>query len=362
MSYEFDVDTAALFGERCPQWVSLGLPAADLDRVRTAITTMWTDGPGGWTYELSALARGYAGRGDNYLASLAYGAAKFPVLASEAKREAHRRQAAEYAKAAPGFGMAFERRIVHLPYRGATMAVPVHLLSAAGDYSQEPVLLFSGGLDTWKMDLHLLAAAFARGARVTVMAFDQPGTGETQAPLDAYADEVIQGLIAEARRLGNGTAAHFGLSFGGNFAAMSGLSAAVDAAIDLGGPVQASFEAGNIQHLMFGMADIAGNAYGFTVPPTLAQQAAACRPFNRGALLRQHRNAPMLVINGADDVHVVQADTLAFRGRPGTEIILVPGTGHCAASKLPQIIPVMIGWLRARLAASQPATRFSESR
>jgi esterase FrsA len=117
---------------------------------------------------------------------------------------------------------------------------------------------------------------------------------------------------------------------GGNFAAASGLSGAVDAAIVLGGPVQASFETGNIQHLMFGMAGIAGNAFGFTAPPSPAQQAAACRPFHRGALLGQHANAPMLVLNGTDDVHVVQADTLVFSSPPGTEVILVrdPGTAR----------------------------------
>jgi hypothetical protein len=41
----------------------------------------------------------------------------------------------------------------------------------------------------------------------------------------------------------------------------------------------------------------------------------------------------MLVINGADDVHVVQADTLVFQGRPDTDVILVPGTGHGPAGR-----------------------------
>jgi esterase FrsA len=64
------------------------------------------------------------------------------VLADEAKREAQRRQVEEYLKAAPG--LRFERQILPLPYRGATTQVPVHLLSAARDYAQAPVLLFSG--------------------------------------------------------------------------------------------------------------------------------------------------------------------------------------------------------------------------
>jgi esterase FrsA len=352
MSYEFPVDTAALLGERHPQWVNLGLPAADLDRARASTTTMWADRPGGWTYELSALARGYAGRGEHYLASLAYGIAKVPALASKAKREAQRRQLEEYLKAAPAFGVRFERRVLHLPYRGGTTAVPVHLLSRAGNYGQDPVLLFSGGIDTWKMDLHPLAAGLAAGAGVTVQAFDIPGTGEAEVPLDRWADGVVHGLIGEARRLGNGMAGYFGLSFGGNFAAMAGLSGAVDAAVDLGGPVDSAFAPENFRSLMFGMAGIAGNAYGFTVPPTEAQIIEASAPFLRRALLSRPATAPMLVINGADDVHVPQADTLVFRGRPDTEVHLIPGTGHCAASKLPQVMPIVTGWLAARLAGS----------
>jgi esterase FrsA len=52
----------------------------------------------------------------------------------------------------------------------------------------------------------------------------------------------VLGLVAEARRLGNGKVAHFGLSFGRSFSVMSGLTGAVDAAIYLGGPIDKSFE------------------------------------------------------------------------------------------------------------------------
>jgi len=130
---------------------------------------------------------------------------------------------------------------------------------------------------------------------------------------------------------------------------MSGLTALVDVAIDLGGPVEASFEPETLQRLMVGMADIGGNAYGFTAPPTDAQIIQAGAVLSRRKLLEQDRNAPMLVINGADDVHVIQADTLVFEGRPNTEVHLVPGTGHVAASKLPEIVPLMIDWVRVQL-------------
>jgi hypothetical protein len=43
----------------------------------------------------------------------------------------------------------------------------------------------------------------------------------------------------------------------------------------------------------------------------------------------------MLVINGAEDVHVPEFDSRAFEGRRATQVYLLPGTGHWAASRLP---------------------------
>ena len=47
----------------------------------------------------------------------------------------------------------------------------------------------------------------------------------------------------------------------------------------------------------------------------------------------------MLVINGADDYFVPQSNTLVFEGRPNTEVHLIEGTGHCAMSKAPEVVP-----------------------
>ena len=198
---------------------------------------MWADAPGGWVYEWSKLAEKYADRGDHYLASLVYGCAKFPCLTDPARVRAMQHQLEQFELAAKDFPVAFERRIITVPYRGDTVEVPVHLYSADGNYAGRPVLIASGGVDTWKMDIHPWWVGFTQGAGVTTLAFDHPGTGETAIPLDEHADEVIRGIADYARTLGDGKVAHFGVSFGGNFAAMSGLSGIVDAAVDLGGPV-----------------------------------------------------------------------------------------------------------------------------
>ncbi len=357
MTYEFPVDTADLYGERRPQFVNQGLPAAGLDQAASRITQMWADEPGGWVYEFSALAARYANDGQHYQAALAYGVARFPVLANESKRRALALQVEQYTKAAPDFGVHFERRILDLPYRGTTTQVPVHLLSPTADLTQTPVVIASGGIDSWKMDIHAIVTPFVRGANVTVMAFDHPGTGETAAGLDQYADEVVDGLIDTARHLGDGRVVHFGLSFGGNFAAASGLRGVVDGVIDLGGPVANSFQPDRVEHLIFGMRDILGNALGFTASPSVDEIATTSMPFIRSALLDEDTNCPMLVINGADDVHIVQQDTLAFEGRRDTEVHLIPGTGHCATTKLPEVIPLMTTWLRNLVSAANSPAR-----
>ena len=58
-----------------------------------------------------------------------------------------------------------------------------------------------------------------------------------------------------------------------------------------------------------------------------------------------------LVINGAEDYFIPQSDTLIFRGRPDTEVHLLEGTGHCAMSKAAEVLPMIIGWLRAQFAS-----------
>lgn len=349
--YTYDIDAADMFIDRTDQFAKFGIPLDGIERVRAAVTDMWADAPGGWSYEWSKLATEYADRGDHYLASLVYGCAKFPCLTDPARVRAMQRQLEQFELAAKEFPVAFERRIVTVPYRGGTVDVPVHVYSADDDYAARPVLIATGGVDTWKMDIHPWWVGFTMGAGVTTLAFDHPGTGETAVPLDQHADEVIRGMADYGRTLGNGRVGHFGVSFGGNFSAMSGLAGIVDAAVDLGGPVAESFGADNVTKLPYGMHDILGNAMHWDHSPTLDELSAGLGQLNRSDLLAQQKNSPMLVINGADDYFVPQSDTLVFQGRPNIEVHLIEGTGHVAMSKAPEVVPKIIAWLRAQLSS-----------
>jgi len=59
------------------------------------------------------------------------------------------------------------------------------------------------------------------------------------------------------------------------------------------------------------MPDIGGNGYGFSAPATDVEIIQAGAPLSWRELLEQDGNAPMLVINCADDVHVRVRDPCA---------------------------------------------------
>ena len=275
MPYQWPLDPAELFVERYPQMVNTGLPARDADAMRAAITEMWADAPGGWVFEWSQLGARYAEEGDEALATLAYGWAKFPVLADDAKRKAMQQQVEHYLLAAEAFPVDFDRTFLEVPYDGSSARLPVHILAAPGLPEDAPVLIASGGVDSWKMDLHALFVAFAMNTRARVLAFDIPGTGECPVPLGRRSVGMIDGLVAHARELGDGTVAHLGISMGGYFSAATGLAGTVDAAIVLGGPVESAFAPG--RSFQFGMADIVGNAFGFDRRPSTEETAERAR-------------------------------------------------------------------------------------
>ena len=349
MSYTYPMTPQAMFEDRFEQFVTLGIPRTQVEAVRNSINDMWGAGQGGWTFEWSALARRYADADQPYMASLAYGCAKFPCLANDSRREALANQVTAYLAAAPTFPVRFERRMIDTPYLGGTVATPTHLFSVNGNYSQAPVLLLSAGVDTWKMDIHAMCVAFAKKLGITVLAFDHPGTGESPVALTIEADEIVLGLAKVARAIGNGNVAHMGISFGGNYSAMTGLMGAVDASVVLGGPIDGAFARDILEALPYGMPDIIGNDMGFENKPSVADFVGAAAKFSRRGLLGRIDNAPMLVINGADDYFVPQSDTRVFEGRPKTDVHLIPGTGHCAFTKLPDVLSLIFRWLPTQI-------------
>ncbi|MEU8804613.1 alpha/beta hydrolase [Spirillospora sp. NPDC048819] len=366
--FTFTVDPQAVLDERARQFTALGVPAGAVARARDRIGEMWGDGEDGWGPVWAAEAE-RAGRERGPLAeSLCWGAARFPCLATEARRDAHRRQLERYLDAAPRFRARFRRRILHVPHPGdgtgnATTPVPAHLFRRPFGRPRG-VLILSGGVDTWKMDLHRLAVTTALATGFIVAAIDMPGTGESELVLTPGADRVLAALAGELRREYGLPTGFLGLSFGGHWAAKLALLGEVDAAVDLGGPTGAAATPVDVLNLPYGMTGILGNALGLDAPPGPGRAAELLDAFSlRGQGLldpgRAGRAAPLLAVNGARDQYIPPGDTTGLAGRPGTAVWLVAGATHCAPERFRVLMPAIWGWLAARLSPG-PAARAAE--
>ncbi|WP_051801750.1 alpha/beta hydrolase [Streptomyces sp. NRRL F-525] len=357
--FTFPVEPDDLFDERTRQFVALGIPRPVVDRARARITDMWGTGVGSWVPVWSAEAERAHASGDPLLASLCWGAARFPCLATDERRAAQEHQLAAYLEAAPGFPVRFQRAVLNVPE-----PVPVHFFQRRR-VARPGVIVLCGGVDTWKMDLHRLAVATARATGLLVAAVDMPGTGESTVPLAPDADRVLVGLIAQLRRAYGQPVGFYGVSFGAHWAAKLALAGHVDAAVDLGGPTGLTDEPIDLLNLPHGMPGIVGNALHLDALPDEAGIADLLASFSlreQGLLDKAGAGgSPLLAVNGADDVYVPLGDTVGLAGRPETTVWVIKNASHCAPERSPQVNLALWGWLAARLAPpGRPLPRLAE--
>ncbi|ALU91323.1 hypothetical protein Hrubri_4176 [Herbaspirillum rubrisubalbicans M1] len=352
----FELDPHLLFAERSRQFAGWGIPWPVIRRVRSRITDCWHEGPGGWCREWIQEAEAAERKGRFLLASMLYGAARFPCVATPLRAYALQRQVACFERAAPGFPVHFERRYLTCSDSNALTA-PVHLYTPRRA-EELPLVLLSGGVDTGKMELHRLACLLCRAGRFRVAAMDMPGTAESGVALTADSHQLYQHWLDALAP--SGRKAVLGVSFAGHWAAKLALLEAMDAAVDLGGPTVV-FDSGSafVHTLPNGMPGIIASALGFTRMPDEQSLAALMRPFSlrRQGLLERSGSIPTLVINGERDQYIPQEDSTVLAHRPGHQVWLMRGMSHCAAEGLPRILPAMVAWLRLQLYGSTRTTR-----
>jgi esterase FrsA len=212
------------------------------------------------------------------------------------------------------------------------------------------------------MDLHRLAVATARATGLLVAAVDMPGTGESTVPLAPDADRILVGLVSQLRRAYGQPVGFYGVSFGAHWAAKLALAGHVDAAVDLGGPTGLTDEPIDLLNLPHGMPGIVGNALHLDEMPDQSAIADLLAGFSlrEQGLLEGDGGAPLLAVNGADDVYVPLGDTVGLAGRPETTVWVIKNASHCAPERSPQVNLALWGWLTARLAPGRPLPRLAE--
>jgi esterase FrsA len=351
--FTYPLEPEDLFKERAGQMRGWGVPAATIAAVRAVVKDMWSETPGGWVHEWTLKAREAERAGRWLEAAVIYGAAKFPSTCTPARKAALGDQVRVYLEASKDFPCRFERHEIAVPFNGGTTKVPTHVFSprAAQHDVDLPLVCLSGGVDTCKIELHRLSLALAIHGGFRVLAIDMPGTGESEIPLSADGERIYAGVIQHLN-VANVPKAVLGISFGGYFAAKLGLTGAVDAAVDIGGPVGFHrHDHGSLHSLPNGMLGILANASGFDVFPSQEQSAALVESFSiqKPGLVDSRHRAPMLIINGDADPYIPPDDTTGFRRFPEATVWMVKGGYHCAAEHLPRIVPAMLAWLRCRL-------------
>jgi esterase FrsA len=316
---------------------------------------MWTEGPGGWVYEWSLLAEEAEKKNDYLLASLIYGCAKYPCLFNESKHEAFNKQLQALLKATETFPYKFERKVEMVTYKGITIPFVYHIIYAENP-KRAPVLILSGGIDTYKMDVHMRGVALAKATGANIIMIDMPGTGESQVASAPDNDLLYKDFITKIRPIGNGKVGYIAFSFGAYWAARLAMAHLVDAAVAVGAPMNDAFlnkkiEDGTILQPKLGMRGILPYAFKLdgVVPDAVLLNKLKAFSLEQLGLMKNIQTAPLILINGDNDPYIPKSDVTKFEGIANIETKIIPNSGHCASTKIGEVMPWVIGWLKEKL-------------
>jgi esterase FrsA len=229
------------------------------------------------------------------------------------------------------------------------------------------VVIVTGGVDTWKSDVdYQINALLAQG--LAVFAFDMPGTGESQWPLEPNSDRVYSRVVDYLKTLPAVDGENIGVylqSFAGLFAVKLALvEPNIKAAVNIGGPIHLAFTREHIKKVPDVMIATIAHAMQVDLEGNLERQVQVSAPMSlqrQGLLKKPEWQAALLSINGDQDP-LVPIDDLYLISRSGIEQEewVYEGDGHCAPRHMKEFAPKAAAWLKAHLsqlpepAASSP--------
>jgi esterase FrsA len=360
--------------ERFGGWVDAGATEAELDAALRRTYAPMGSGPGSWVYELSIPAAEHERRAkeaetagdlataaEEYSeAAVFYYVARFPFVGSPAKVEAYRKHIDCYLKSIEyGAGPGIE--IVRIPFQGKEI---IGYLRLPEGVERPPVVVLTGGVDTWKSDIELQARAMLAES-MAAFTFDMPGTGESEWPLTPDGDRVygrvLEYLKARSDLNGDRMGVYL-LSFAGYYAVKLALvNPNVKAAVNIGGPIHLSFTLDHARTVPEVMVRTIAHAMRKDLDRPLPELVKQIEPFSlgkQGLLTRPERQAALLSINGDQDP-LVTIEDLYVISRSGIEqeAWVYAGDGHCAPESFAEHVPRAAAWLKARLTGAEPAPK-----
>lgn len=353
--------------ERFGGWVEAGADEEELDAALRRVHDPTGSGPGSWTYEISVpaakhelaateadLAGDAALAAREYsIAAVYYFVARFPFLSSPEKEEAYRRHIECYLKAAESFDPPLE--VVRIPFEEKEI-IGYLRIPAVPEGEKPPVVVVTGGVDTWKSDVdRQVSAMLAEG--MAVFAFDMPGTGESQWPLEPDSDRVYSKVVdylKDRPELDGENVGVYLQSFAGVFAVKLALvDPDVKAAVNVGGPIHLAYTPKHIRKVPDFMVATISHAMRQEPGAGLDEMVEAAGPMSlgeQGLLKTPERQAALLSINGDED-ELVPIEDLYIISESGIEQEewVYEGDGHCAPENMKEHAPRAAAWLKENL-------------
>ena len=327
-----------------------------------------TTDPGSWVYEWSRIAEYFADKGDAFAANedyasardayltaaKFYGIARFPAKTLPGQLEAFNKHLHYYQKAGQFFDP--ELIVLDIPYDGKSIPAYLHM---PADIEKPPLILWNGGIDTWKGDSYSNIQPYIdRG--FAVLTFDVLGTGENsgwRAGPDsnklhsAVIDHMQTHPLIDGRYI-----AHVGFSFSGYYAARNSITEdRLFAVISACGPIHDGWkaiyqDAWEIQEAL---------AAAIHIPrvdsDAMRDYVATFSLLDQGLLNGPDSvKVPTLIINGdLDDLAPVSdLRLLADSGRE-TDLWIMGGDQHCFGQYRSVVMPKMANWLVEKLEAER---------
>ena len=323
--------------------------------------------PGSWVYEWSNIGKYFADRGealaaadereaarDAFLnAAKFYGIARFPAKTLPGQLEAYRKHLQYYKRAGEFFDPALS--VLDIPYDGKTIQAYLHM---PPDIDKPPLILWNGGIDTWKGDSYNNVQPYIdRG--FAVLTFDVLGTGENSGwAAEPDSNKLHSAVIdyMQTHPLVDGRyIAHVGFSFSGYYAARNAITEdRLFAVISACGPVHDGWN-----NIYKGVWEIQ-EALSAAIHIDRNNPKAIQEKMQKFSLVRQGLldgpdsvKLPTLIINGdLDDLAPVSDLRLLADSGQETDLWIMGGDQHCFGQYRSIVMPKMAEWLRKKRAES----------
>ena len=330
------------------------------------VTHMQGTDPGSWVHEWSQIGAYFAARGETFAAaedfdaareafltaSKFYGIARFPAKTLPGQADAYSKHLQYYKRAGEYFDPKLV--VVDIPYDDRTIQAYLHM---PADVEQPPLILWNGGIDTWKGDVYNNIQPYVDHG-FAVLTFDVLGTGENSAWAarpdsnqlhSAVIDHMQSYPLIDGRYI-----AHVGFSFSGYYAARNAITEErLFAVISACGPIHDGWKntfdgPWEIQEALSAAIHIARDD-----ADAIHQYMQGFSLVNQGLLGQADSvKLPTLIVNGdLDDLAPVSDLRLLADSGQETDLWIMGGDQHCFGQYRSVVMPKMANWLVQKLAA-----------